>query len=271
MKTFRSFRVEAVVLNHRDFGEADRLLTLYTRQRGKVRAIAKGVRKITSRRAGHLEPFTQVALQLAQGRDLFIITQAETIEPYLPLRDDLVRMGHAAYVVELVDRFTHEDEEAGAATLFHLLTATLSRLASRADPWPALRYFEIRLLDGVGFRPRLFECVRCEEPVRPEDQFFSFGEGGVVCARCGRGDPALQAASMEALKYLRHFQRSEYADAARARPTAGVRAEVERLIQGYLTYLLERTLNAPGFLRKIRGSLSGEEGEDVTGGSVTPP
>ncbi len=254
IKAFRSFRVEAVILRYREWGEADRLITLYTRQRGKVRAIAKGVRKITSRKAGHLEPFTRASLQLAVGRDLFIVTQAETIEAYLPLREDLTRMGYAAYVVELVDRFTHEGEEMDAAPLFRLLTDTLSRLASLPDPWPALRYFEIRLLDRVGFRPRLFECVRCEEAIRPEEQFFSFPEGGVVCPRCGEGDSTLQRVSMDALKYLRHFQRSEYAVAARARPTPGVRAETERLMQGYLTYLLERALNAPDFLRKVQGS-----------------
>ncbi|OGO39027.1 MAG: DNA repair protein RecO, partial [Chloroflexi bacterium RBG_16_56_8] len=90
MPEFRSFRVEAVVLRHNDYGEADRFLTLYTRQQGKLRALAKGARKVTSRKAGHLEPFTHVALQLAKGRDLPIITQAETIQSHLPLRNDLM-------------------------------------------------------------------------------------------------------------------------------------------------------------------------------------
>ena len=85
----RSFRVEAVVLRHANWGEADRILTLYTRERGKVRAIAKGIRRIRSRKAGHLEPFTRVTLQLAKGRDLFIITQAETLQAYLPIHENL--------------------------------------------------------------------------------------------------------------------------------------------------------------------------------------
>ena len=107
----RSYRVEAVVLRHMDYGEADRLLGLYTREGGKVRAIAKGVRKIRSRKAGHLEPFTRVALQLAQARELPIVTQAETIDAYLAMRDDLVKTGYAAYVVEMVDRFLFEEGE----------------------------------------------------------------------------------------------------------------------------------------------------------------
>ncbi len=113
------------MLRHQDWGEADRLLWLYTRELGKVRALAKGVRKMRSRKAGHLEPFTRVQLLLAEGRDLFIITQAEAAENYLPLRADLVRIGYAAYVVELLDRFTYE--EGDNPSLFRLLVDTLGR------------------------------------------------------------------------------------------------------------------------------------------------
>lgn len=227
------------------------MLTLYTRQLGKARAIAKGARKITSRKAGHLEPFTHVKLQLAKGRDLFIVTQADTVESYLPLREDLMLTGHASYAVELLDRFTYEDETENP-TLFRLLTETLSRLASHSDPWLALRYYEIRLLDNLGFRPKLFECANCGRVIQPEDQFFSFSAGGVICPTCGKGLPNLMPISMETLKYLRHFQRSSYHDAARARAKPETQKEVETLMQAYFTYLLERELNTPGFLKRIK-------------------
>lgn len=246
-----SLRVEAVVLRHSNWGEADRLVTLYTRQLGKTRAIVKGARKVTSRKAGHLEPFTQVRLQLARGRDLFIVTQADTIDPYLPLHEDLILTGHASYVLELLDRFTYENETENL-TFFRLLTETLSRLASKSDPWLAIRYYEIRLLDDLGFRPKLFECANCGREIQPEDQFFSFQAGGVICPSCGKGLPNIAPISMETLKYLRHFQRSSYAAASRARPTPEVQKESESLMQGYFTYLLERELNTPGFLKRIR-------------------
>src|SRR5512136_2086531 len=99
----RSFRVEAVILRHADWGEADRLLSLYSRERGKLRAVAKGARRIRSRKAGHLEPFTRVSLQMAKGRDLLIVTQAETLDAHLPLRESLLKTGHASYVAELLD------------------------------------------------------------------------------------------------------------------------------------------------------------------------
>ncbi len=251
MDRARSLRAEAVVLRHSDYGEADRLLTLYTRQLGKTRALVKGARKVTSRKAGHLEPFTYVKLQLAKGRDLFIVTQADAIQTYLPVRDDLVLTGEASYVIELLDRFTYEDERENSS-LFRLLTDTLSRLASQADPWLVVRYYEMRLLDDLGFRPRLFECANCGRAILPEDQFFSFSAGGVICPRCGQGLPNLTPISMETLKYLRHFQRSSYREASRARPGLEVQKEAEGLMQGYFTYLLERELNTPGFLKRIK-------------------
>ncbi|MEK6256423.1 MAG: DNA repair protein RecO, partial [Chloroflexota bacterium] len=105
----RSIRVEAIVLKHNDFGEADRLLTVYTRQRGKLRAIAKGVRKMHSRKGGHVEPFTEVSLQLATGRSMFIVSQAEAINSYVRLREELELVGYASYCVEMLDKFTYED------------------------------------------------------------------------------------------------------------------------------------------------------------------
>jgi DNA repair protein RecO (recombination protein O) len=251
MPDFHSFRVEAIILRHSDYGEADRMLTLYTAQLGKTRALVKGARKITSRKAGHLEPFTHVSLQLAKGRDLPLVTQADTIDTFLPLRENLMLTSQASYIVELLDRFTYDDGRENSS-IFRLLTETLSRLASGANPWLVTRYYEMRLLDSLGFRPQLFQCANCRREILPEDQYFSFSAGGVICPTCGRGMPHLKAISTETLKYLRHFQRSTYAAASRAQPTPDVQAEAESLMQGYFTFLLERELNTPGFLKKIK-------------------
>jgi DNA repair protein RecO (recombination protein O) len=246
-----SFRVEGVVLRHADWGETDRLLTLYTRERGKVRAIAKGARKIRSRKAGHLEPFTRVTLQLARSHDLPIVTQADTLDAYLPIHENLVMTSQAAYIVELLDRFTYEDDTENYG-IFRLLTEVLSRLEKEPDPWLAIRYYEVRLLDLLGYRPHWFECANCGREIKAEDQYFSAARGGVLCPSCGRGQPGVWPLSVEALKYLRHFQRSTYPEAQRARPAPEVRTEVESLLQHYVTYLLERALNSPRFISQIK-------------------
>lgn len=246
----RSYRVEAVVLHHHDWGEADRLLWVFTRELGKLRMIAKGVRKLRSRKAGHLEPFTRVNLLLAHGRDMPIITQAETLEAYLPLREDLVLVGYASYVIELLDRFTYEEGENQA--LYRLLTDTLARLANESDPALVARYYEIRLLDLLGFRPQLFNCARCGAEIQAQDQFFSAEAGGVLCPNCGPGTQGAHPISLQALKYFRHFQRSFYSEAKRAQITPQVGREMEMLMQHYLTYMLERGLNTPAFLRRMK-------------------
>jgi DNA repair protein RecO (recombination protein O) len=173
------------------------------------------------------------------------------VDAYQPLREDLILTSHASYVMELLDRFTYEDSSENLA-IFRLLTETLSRLASKSDPWLVIRYSETRLLDHLGCRPQLFECANCGREIKAEDQYFSFSAGGVICPRCGQGLPNLRAISIEALKYLRHFQRSSYAEVTRARPGLDIQQETEALMQGYFTYLLERELNTPGFLKKIK-------------------
>lgn len=249
----RTLRAEAVVLRHQDWGEADRLLTLFTREQGKIRAVGRGVRKPRSRKAGHLEPFTRVQLLLARTHDLPLITQAETMEAYLGLRGDLISLGNASYVIELLDRFTYEQEENRA--LYRLLVETLERLVKEPDPALALRYYEMRLLDHLGYRPQLFTCAACGEEILPQDQYFSAELGGAVCPKCGAGRSGARPVSLNALRYLRHCQRSTYAEAQRAKPSSAEMREMETLMQHYLTYLLERNLNSPAFLRRVRAEL----------------
>jgi DNA repair protein RecO (recombination protein O) len=246
----RSIRLEAVVLRHSDWGEADRLLGLFSLEMGKIRAVAKGVRKLRSRKAGHLEPFTRVNLLLARGRDILLVTQADTVDAYLPLREDLMLTTYASYVVELLDRFTYEEGENRA--LYRLLVETLKRLCDFSNAELAVRFYEIRLLDLVGFRPQLFNCLGCGEEIIAQDQYFSAERGGVLCPRCGRQNYEGRVVSTEVLRYLRHFQRSNWNEAARAPLSPGLNREIENLTQYYLTYLLERGLNTPAFLRRLR-------------------
>jgi len=246
----RSRRVDALILRHQRWGEADRLITIFTREHGKLRIVAKGARKTTSRKAGHLEPFMRSALQLAQGRDLWIVTQAETINAFLPMREDLQRLSIASYVIELLDKFTYED--GSNPQLFRLAVETLERLCTTDSIFVVLRYYEMRLLDIMGYRPQLFQCIGCQEEIKAEDQYFSALVGGVICPRCSHQYEDIRKISVDALKYLRHFQRSTYKEALAATPGENVMQEVEKIMQWYLTYLLERAINSQVFLQQIR-------------------
>lgn len=245
-----SQRVEAIILRHSDWGETDRLLVLFTREKGKIRAIAKGVRRIHSRKAGHIEPFMRSTLQLAMGHDFWLVTQAETVAYYAPLTEDLLRTGYAAYIIELVDRFSMEEGQ--NVSLYMLLAETLQRIAEETDPFIAVRYGELRMLDLFGFRPELIKCVQCGAQITAQDQFFSAELGGAVCPHCGLALQGARPVSLDALKYLRHLQRSSYQTAQKTVIPPTIRNEMETLIQHDITYNLERKLNTPEFLRRVK-------------------
>jgi DNA repair protein RecO (recombination protein O) len=252
----RTYRTEAIVLRRKDIGEADRILTLFTPQRGKVRAVAKGIRKPRSRKAGHLELFTCTRLLLAVGRDLDIITQAEVLDPYRPLRDDLLRNAYGAYMVELLDRFTPDAEE--NAELYDLLRQGLTWAATADHLGLAARYYELHLLGLAGYQPQLRRCVVCGRELAAEDQYFSALEGGVVCPSCakegamGQGAPGRLRLSLAALKLLRYMQGNPYAKVAALSVSSRTQTEVEFLLARYITETLERQLKSVEFLKLIR-------------------
>lgn len=249
-KDARSYQTQAIVLGHIEYGEADRILKLFTFEKGKITAIAKGVRKIRSRKAGHLEPFTRASLYLAKGRNMDIITQAETVDSYMGLRQDLEKVAFAAYVVEVVDRFTYEEGQ--NKSMFRLLADTLSRLETQPNPAEVVHYYEIRLLDLLGFRPQLFECVDCGKTIQPQDQYFSPLVGSVICPQCGRGRAEAWPIAMDVLRYFRHLQRSKWQHIEAVVIPEEIEVGLSSLIQKYFTYLLERKLNSPEFLREVQ-------------------
>jgi len=238
----RVYKTTAVVLRHRKLGEADKILTLFTPNYGKLDAVAKGVRRPTSKLAGHVEPLTYSTFLLAKGRELDIVTQAEILEPLTPLREDLERVGRGLYVAELVDRFTPDREE--SYSLFALLLETLRRLATRDDLELVLRYFEVQLLDELGYRPQLDRCVSCEAALEPTTNFWS--------AAGGAEDPLARALSLAALKVLRLLQRGSFADAARVRLDSALAQDLERHLLEYIRYVLERDVRSAAFLETLR-------------------
>jgi len=246
----RVYRTEAIVLRRTDFGEADRLLTVFTPARGKLRLVAKGARKPSSRKSGHVELFSRGEFLVAVGRDLDIITQAETVEPFLPLREDLLRTTYAYYVAELADAFTAERDE--NAPLFRLLVEAFGWLCEAEDLPLAARYYELHLLGLAGYQPQLFACVGCKKRLEPEVSYLSAAEGGVLCPDCGRNRPGTIELSVNALKVLRFLQTRDWDTCRLVRLSPASHAEVERAMNGYITYHLERKLKSVDFIHHLR-------------------
>ncbi|MDE3203525.1 MAG: DNA repair protein RecO [Acidobacteriota bacterium] len=177
------YREEAVVLRTHKLGEADRIIVLMTGGRGKVRAVAKGVRKTKSRFGGRLEPPGHVSLLLHEGRNLDVINQAETVDPHRVLREDLDRMTDALSLVEAVDQVAQEGEPNPA--LFKMLTGALRALAEAPErPHLLVGAFYWKLLALEGVAPVLDGCVVCGTP---DTVSFDPTEGGVLCREHRRG------------------------------------------------------------------------------------
>jgi len=246
----RSFRTEGIVLRRRDFGEADRLLTILTRERGKLKAIAKGARKPQSRKTGHVELFMRSQFLLGQGRDIDIVVQAEMMEPYNLLRADLVRTTYASYLVELLDRFTVEDDR--HTGIYQLLADALGWLAESEELLLPTRYFELRLLALTGFQPQLFYCLACGEPIREQDQFISGDLGGLLCPSCRQGDRRARPISAVAVKVMRYLQTRPWRTVQSLQLHRRVHRELEEAMHYYITYILERNLKSADFLQRLR-------------------
>ncbi|MGC8959150.1 MAG: DNA repair protein RecO [Chloroflexia bacterium] len=246
----RLYQTEGIILRRSDVGEADRILTLYTPERGKIRLLAKGVRRPGSRLAGHVELLAHSAFLVARGRNLDIVTQAQTRQAFPALRQDLERIGWGCYIAELLDRMAPEQEENYPAYL--LLLEALELLDRGGNGEMVARSFEMHLLGYMGYRPQLFRCVSCEVGLEERPPAFSIAQGGVLCPRCREQDPRARPLSLEGWKVLRYLQSAGLSEAECLALSDERRREVADLLYAYIRSVLERDLNAVGFLEALR-------------------
>ncbi|MGH2448484.1 MAG: DNA repair protein RecO [Chloroflexota bacterium] len=251
----RIYRSEALVLKASDFGEADRLLTLFTPDKGKLRAIAKGVRKLASRKSGHLDLFMRSTVLIASGRSLDIVTQAELLETFLPIRSDLRRLAHSHYVAELVDKLAGEHNPNQA--LYAKTLVTLRRLAVSDELDLVTRAFELHSLHASGYRPQLHRCLHCNNVIVPQVNRFSASLGGVLCDSCSSVDTSAPEITVDALKIMRHLQTNEARILEMRGIDESVKEEVERHLQKYITFRLESRVNSRAFLARMNSKTAG--------------
>jgi DNA repair protein RecO (recombination protein O) len=232
------YRDQGVVLRTHRLGEADRIVSVLTEGRGKVRAVAKGIRKTKSKFGARLEPMTHVALQLYEGRELDTITQAETLETFRAVREDLDRVGRAGALLEVVDQVAQQGEP--NVPLYRMLLGALRSLAT-SDSALLVPGFYWKLLSQEGFHPVLDACASCGS----DGPFVAFDltEGGTLCRTCRRGAPVSEAA----LALLREILGGGLARAL-TEPESSATIEVDELatraIEGHLERRLRTTANA---------------------------
>jgi DNA repair protein RecO (recombination protein O) len=234
----RLYRDQGIVLRTWKLGEADRILNLFTKGHGKVRAVAKGVRKPKSKFGGRLEPTAHVALQLYEGRELDVVTQVESLDQFEAFRSDVDRFAGASAMLEAVDQVAQEGEQNVA--LYQLLLGGLRTLAGPGGPLVVPSFF-LKLLALEGFRPEIDRCVSCGESPDDGAQLVAFNDldGGTLCSSCRRG----VAISPEALELMRLILNGRLGEAL-SRPPTPATAEVATVVTTSIEHHLERRLRS---------------------------
>ena len=247
----RTYRCEGLTLRKASIGEADLVVTVFTAERGKVRAVGKGARRSTSKLVGHLEPLTLTRLSMANGRELDIVSQAEVLDGFAPVKADLATMTRGLYVAELLDGFGPEDSP--SPRLLRLAVSVLRGLPDAVEPESPLRYFEFHLLRLTGMLPELYQCVECRRQVEPDAHRFSVNLGGVLCSSCTPVEAWVRPLSLRAMKVLRLMHRGNLADVSSLSVSTALAAELKAVLSNSVRYWLGREIRSNAFLERLQG------------------
>ena len=250
----RTYRCEGLTIRKAAIGEADLVVTVFTAERGKLRAVAKGARRSSSRLVGHLEPLTLARLSMAQGRELDIVSQAEVLDGLATVKSSLTTMTRALYVAELLDGFGPEHSPSPA--LYRLAVNAIRALPQAAEPETPLRYFEFHLLRLTGMLPELYQCVECRTVVAPDAHRFSVNLGGVLCPNCSPAEAWVRPLSLRAMKVLRLMHRGSLANANALVINPALAAELRSILIGSVRYWLGKDVRSNSFLERLQGEES---------------
>ncbi len=239
------YRDEAIVLRTHKLGEADRIITLLTRHHGRVRAVARGVRRTSSRWGSRLEPFTHVDLMIAEGRTLDVITQAETLTPFsAELGGDYERYTAGTAMLETAERLVVEDKEP-ATQQFLLLVGGLRAMAGKQLPGgQVLDSFLLRSLSVAGYAPSFDHCARCGDP--GPHRWLNPSAGGVLCSDCrlpGSASPPAETVAVLGALLAGDWELVQAADPRHLREASGV-------VAAYLAWHVERGLRSLAYVER---------------------
>lgn len=244
-----NYKTLGVVVKRQDFSESDRILTIFTERFGKVKAIAKGVRKISSKLAGSLEPFMIINLILYEGKTFYTVTGSVIEKEFPDVHDDLKKMADAFYIGEMIDKFEEERQKSGE--VFSLLCKTLEAL-NKHDEKIVLRIFEVLILKAGGYWGDLSTCIHCRNPLTPTINFWDGEEGGIICEICQKQFHHGLSISNDAIKVLRLIESDGFKIINRLRVKDEIFEELSRLLSLYTHRILESDLKSEKFQKEIR-------------------
>lgn len=244
----RLYKTQAVVIKSMDLGEADKIVTLFSPALGKIRAVAKGIRKTKSKFGARLEPFTYVNLLLYKGRNLDIVSQAEILKPFTAIKSDLDRINYGSLMLDIIDKVSQEGEK--EKELFRLLLSAFETLAEMSEGFELLlAAFQLKIVALTGYLPQFSLCVGCGEQLpREQGGKLNFTLGGILCTRCGSVDPEAQPISPQAMSLMGKLLRADRSKLQEMVVERAVQRELFTLAQMYLNYYLEIRLKSFDYL-----------------------
>lgn len=243
------YRVQGIVIRSMDYGEGNAIITLCTENAGKAGVLVRGARKVKSRHAALIQPFTEGEFTFFRGGGLGTLNAGEIIRSHHPLREDLTKAAYAAYACELLDRVLHDDEV--GTFWFRQLSACLEGLEQDKDPDVIISLYELKVLQGAGYAPQLDNCVMCGKE-RPEEQLLiSPRLGGVLCRSCRHHDPPALEASPRTLKLLRLLAALDMTRLGNVAVKDETRDELKKLMRAFMDVQLGLKLKSRGFLDQL--------------------
>jgi DNA repair protein RecO (recombination protein O) len=246
----RVYKTHAVVLKRIAVGETDKIVTLFTREYGKLNAIAKGARRTTSRLVGGTEPLTYSRMLLAVGQNLDVLTQCEVQEAFLDLRRDLPKLGHATYLIELTNAAVEERQP--HPELFDLLLTALYVLERVEAADIAARMFELKAMRLLGYEPQLDRCVLDRASLAGPRFVFSPSRGGMLCPRCAGEGGSVISLTTETLAHMRRLMAAEAREVPQIHPTEAERSQMARALTAYVRARLEAPLRSLHFIEELK-------------------
>lgn len=242
----RTYSATAIVLRRIDLGDKDRIITVYSKEHGKLSAVAKGARRPGSKLAGTCEPLTYARMFLSRGRELDVLSQSDIRESFPTLRGSMIAIAHGIYLIELTNSFV--DERQPNPDLFDTLLSSLYVLESGADPEIAARHFELQLLRVLGYEPQFEACMRCGREIGRERIAFSPSLGGIVCKNCGSAPNDAIWVPGAAASYVRALLHAEPHKLNDMKIPPAARRDLAKMLKWHIRYRLERELKSTEFI-----------------------
>ncbi|MEI6498361.1 MAG: DNA repair protein RecO [bacterium] len=243
-----TIKTQGIVLRGSHFGEADRILTVFTNSLGKIKMMAKGIRKISSHLAGALEPFMLVNLLVYEGKTFYGVTGAVIEKEFPNLHQDLSKTAKAFFLGELVDKFMEERQV--SAEIFDLFSSALEEVDSDV-PGPLIQAFELKIIEASGFKPELYDCVHCKKRITVGNNSWDNEEGGLICNECNSQFHHGRKVTDSVIKLFRFIHENSSSQIAKLRLDKSIEEEADQILDLYLRSILERELKSQSFMKLI--------------------